>query len=111
LLFFIESIIGIIAIYLIYRLKKTGYYILWIEVLLFTMASVTLWSVKHRVIGAIGTLIVLSLAMLILTYTLKLRKNGSSTWGLLFGEKTHQEDQRPSSIERFLLSIWARLFH
>ena len=41
----------------------------------------------------------------------KLRKNGSSTWGLLFGEKTHQEDQRPSSIERFLLSIWARLFH
>ena len=111
LLFFIESIIGIIAIYLIYRLKKAGYYILWIEVLLFTMASVTLWSVKHRVIGAIGTLIVLSLAMLILTYTLKLRKNGSSTWGLLFGEKTHQEDQRPSSIERFLLSIWARLFH
>ncbi|MBO4822721.1 MAG: toll/interleukin-1 receptor domain-containing protein [Prevotella sp.] len=111
LLFFFESIIGIIGIYLIYRLKKTGYYILWIDVLLFAGSSITLWSVKHRVVGVIGTLIVLSLAMLILTYTLKLRKNGSSTWGLLFGEKTHQADQRPSAIERFLLSIWVRLFH
>ncbi len=110
-LFFIESIIGIISIYCIFRQKRIGYYMLWIEVLLFSVSSITLWPANYRVIGIIGLVVVFSLAMLLLTYTLRLRKNGNSSWGLLFGEKSHQEDQKPSALEKILLMVWERFFH
>ena len=111
ILFFFNSIIGIIGIACIYRLKKIGYFLLWIDVLLFSVSSMLLWSTYHRIFGAIGLFFILVLAMLILTYTLTLRRNGSSTWGIFFGEKNHMKEQKPSAIERFLLKIWSYLFH
>jgi len=48
--------------------------------------------------------------MMVLTYTLKLRFNGSSTWGLLFGKDKGKKDQGPSIVERFLFKVWVKLY-
>lgn len=110
LCFFVCSLIGLIGMACIFRLKKAGYYLLWLDTVLFTASSYSLWSENIRIWGMAGLFLLLVLAMLILTSLMKLRYNGSSTWGLLFGKETDGGDSSPSAIERFLLGIWFRIY-
>jgi hypothetical protein len=104
------SILGIICILCIYRLKRIGYYLLWIGTILLPASTYNLWASNIRIIGMVSLFVLLVIAMMMLTYTLKLRFNGSSTWGLLFGNENGHKDQRPSIVERFLLKVWVKLY-
>jgi len=106
----ISSLIGSLGIACIYRQKKVGYYLLWIDTILFSASCMTLWSPDIRIIGTCILLLVVCFFMSILTYTLKLRFNGSSTWGVLFGKDSTPNDQEPSKIENFLMKIWTKLY-
>lgn len=110
LLFFFCSILGSIGIICLYRLRRLGYYILWIDSVIFAASSYNLWSDNLKFIGPASLFLLFAFAMLILTYTLKLRFNGSSTWGLLFGKEKDSEDQEPSIVELFLMKIWINLY-
>lgn len=110
LLLFLSSIIGIVGIACIFRLKMVGYFVLWLDTLLFTASTYCIWTNEIRFWGMISLLLILSMAMAILTYTLKLRYNGSSTWGLLFGKEKNKKDSAPSKIEQFLLIIWSKIY-
>ena len=110
LLFFFCSILGAIGIVCLYRLRRLGYYILWIDSVVFAVSSYNLWSDNLKFIGPASLFLLYAFAMLILTYTLKLRFNGSSTWGLLFGKEKDSKDQEPSIVERLLFKIWINLY-
>lgn len=109
-LILICSIIGVISIACIFRLKKIAYFILWLDTLLFTASTSCIWTNEIRFWGMISMFLILLMAMVILTYTLKLRYNGSSTWGLLFGKEKDKKDSVPSAIEQFLLILWSKIY-
>ena len=109
-LLFCCAVLGAVGVFGIYRLKRIGYYLLWLDAFLFTLSTFDLWSNDARAIGMACLFILLAFAMFILTYTLKFRFNGSSTWGLLFGKNNGKSDHRPHKIERFLFVIWKRIF-
>ena len=77
---------------------------------LFTASTYNLWASNIRLIGMLCLFVLFAFAMMVLTYTLKLRFNGSSTWGLLFGKDKSEKDQGPSIVERFLFKVWAKLY-
>lgn len=104
------ALVGLVAMILIFRLKRFGYYLLWINVVLFSFASWPLWTDSTRLFGIFGLAILLSLFVLILTSTMKLRYNGTSTWSVLFGKGADYSEQEVSKIESFLLKIWSRFY-
>lgn len=110
LLLFLCSILGIICIICIYRLKRIGYYLLWLDTMLLTASTYSLWASNIRLIGMLSLFVLFAFAMMVLIYTLKLRFNGSSTWGLLFGKDKGQKDQGPNIVERFLFKVWVKLY-
>lgn len=106
----ISSLVGCLGIACIYRQKKVGYYLLWIDTFLFSASCIPLWSPDMKILGTCIVLLVVCFFMSVLTYTLKLRFNGSSTWGVLFGKDSNHNDQEPSKIENFLMKIWTKLY-
>ena len=104
------SVLGIIAMIMIFRLRKQGYYLLCIIGVLIPAFSYSLWEDKYKILGITSLALAYLFLLLVLTATLQLRYKGTSNWGLLFGKTEIKKDQLPSSIERILLKLWSKIY-
>ncbi len=109
----VVSLLGVIAMSMVFKLKKLGYYLLWILGVSLSIISYFAWPAHYSVVGIVVSLIIYSLLMLILTATLCLSNNGNngaSTWRLLFGKKECFGVKITKVVERFLLGIWNKIY-